>query len=270
MPVTRLPCPALQPYLRQLWAMRPGNGVVLVREHVLPTGDTHLAFRLGGPALRIFSGPHDRDGTVIGHAVVGGARSRFHVREAGGPGGSVGALFKPGGAEALLGVPAGVLAGRHTPLAAIWGGTAAALLAQLDEASEPGLQLDRLEGFLLARLADEADLHPAVAGALAHLQAGASVAAAVRATGLSHRRVLTLFRDATGLAPKEYTRVLRLQAALRAAARPGAAGWAELALQAGFSDQAHFSREFHAFAGLTPQAWRRAAPRHPGHVAVAP
>lgn len=266
--VTRPPCPALQPYVRQLWALSPGAvpTAPLVREHVLPTGDTHLAFRLGGPALRIFHGAHDAQGEVLGHAVVGGARSCFHIREAGGAGGSVGALLKPGGARALLGVPADALAGRHTPLDALWGPGAARLLDQLHEAGGPHLQLDWLEAVLLARVAQGAAAHPAVALALARLRGGATVAKAVQATGLSHRSVLTLVRQATGLAPKEYTRVHRLQAVLRAASCADPPGWAQLALQAGFSDQAHFSREFRAFAGLTPQAWRRAAPRHPSHV----
>lgn len=269
--VTRAPCPALRPYVRQLWAVRPrpGAGAALQREHVLPTGDMHLAFRLGGPALRVFTGPADKQGAVLGHAVVGGARSSFHVRQAGGLGGSVGALLSPGSALGLLGAAADALAGRHTLLDDLWGSGAGLALDQLHEAPDPGLQLDVLENILLQRLGRVHALHPAVACALSQLQRGASIGATVRAAGLSHRRVLTLFRQATGLAPKQYASVLRLQSVLRAAGRPGSPGWAELSLQAGFSDQAHFSREFHVFAGMTPQAWRRAQAAHPNHVPVA-
>lgn len=104
--------------------------------------------------------------------------------------------------------------------------------------------------------------------ALQSLRSGAPVRSAVAASGFSHRHLVTLFRDAMGLAPKEYARLQRLQAALALAGRPGLP-WADVALQAGYSDQPHFNREFRAFAGVTPQAWRSAAPRHAHHVPVA-
>ena len=40
----------------------------------------------------------------------------------------------------------------------------------------------------------------------------------------------------------------------------------ELALEAGYSDQSHFNRDFLEIAGMTPQAYRRAAPTSPHHV----
>jgi AraC-like DNA-binding protein len=56
---------------------------------------------------------------------------------------------------------------------------------------------------------------------------------------------------AVGHAPKPLQRILRLQ---RALALGRAAGWdaASLALDAGYADQAHMTREFKALAGSTP------------------
>jgi AraC-like DNA-binding protein len=44
--------------------------------------------------------------------------------------------------------------------------------------------------------------------------------------------------------------------------------WVDLALQAGYSDQAHFNRDFLAIAGMSPQAYRRAAPASSRHVRI--
>lgn len=82
----------------------------------------------------------------------------------------------------------------------------------------------------------------------------------------SHRRFITLFREAVGLTPKRYCRVLRLQhvlSRLRSAQEPDLAA---LAAQGGYSDQAHFTHEFREIAGLTPGSFQKLALRHPHHV----
>jgi YesN/AraC family two-component response regulator len=47
--------------------------------------------------------------------------------------------------------------------------------------------------------------------------------------------------------------------AVALARAPGAPGWAEIAREAGYADQAHLIREFRAFAGTTPTALAAAA-----------
>ena len=260
----------LRPFVQALWASEPGPGATArpgAREHVLPTGAMHLVFRLSGPPLRLFSDAHDLDGQGVGHALVGGPRERFYVRDVSQPCASVGALLRPGVALPLFDAPEDALAGRHTPLADLWGASAPLALARLQETSDLEARLDVFEALLLDRLADSFHgLHPAVAEALAPLRMGALQVRELAAhSGYSHRRFIELFRGATGLAPKAYARVHRLDRVLDLAA-DAKLGWAEIAHEAGFADQSHLAREFGEIAGLSPQAWRRAAvagaPRH--------
>jgi len=65
------------------------------------------------------------------------------------------------------------------------------------------------------------------------------------------------FLECVGLSPKEFARILRLQATLRGLDR-GEESLAQLALGSGFSDQAHATREIHHLTGLTPARLRRA------------
>jgi AraC-like DNA-binding protein len=91
----------------------------------------------------------------------------------------------------------------------------------------------------------------------------------VAASGYSHRHFIAVFEHETGLTPKRFCRVQRFRRLLaHAAARPELS-WTELAMAGGYSDQPHFNREFHAFAGITPVEYRRAAPRYPHHVPIA-
>ena len=65
------------------------------------------------------------------------------------------------------------------------------------------------------------------------------------------------FLECVGLRPKEFARILRLQATLRGLDR-GEESLAQLALGSGFSDQAHATRELHHLTGVTPARLRRA------------
>ncbi|HJQ83469.1 MAG TPA: helix-turn-helix domain-containing protein, partial [Candidatus Binatia bacterium] len=87
-------------------------------------------------------------------------------------------------------------------------------------------------------------------------------------TGYSHRRFIALFRDAVGLPPKLYCRVLRFQEALRLLVVRPPRPLADVALAAGYSDQPHLNREFRELAGVSPSEYRAAAPASLLHVPV--
>jgi AraC-like DNA-binding protein len=235
------------------------------REHVLPTGQMHLVLRLRDDPLRISAGPEDRLGMLAGHALIGGARDTFYRRDISGPQCSVGAQLRPGASEALFGVPADEFAYRHTNLDDVWGTAARSLRDHLAELRLDA-RLDAFEATLLARLPRLRAMHPAVAQALSAFTVRSDVGRILSATGYSHRTMLTLFRRSVGLAPKQYVRILRFTKALKDV-RAGRV-LADAALDAGYSDQAHFSREFRTFTGTTPSTYRRLAPSAAYHVTV--
>jgi AraC-like DNA-binding protein len=110
-------------------------------------------------------------------------------------------------------------------------------------APEPGSDPD-----LAARI--RALIHDA--GAAADLTAS-DLAEAV---GCSRYTAYRAFNQAYGLAPSDYQRQLRVRAARRLLSRgvPPAAAAAE----AGFADQAHLTRWFRRYYGITPGAYRSA------------
>jgi AraC-like DNA-binding protein len=225
-------------------------------------------FRISGRGLRLFDGPGDRTGRVIGRSIVGGARAGYYVRDVSEPVCSVGAVLMPGAAPLLFGVPADELASRHTPLEELWGPAVREIEEQLALAGSAEHRLALFESVLAARLPRVRGIHPAVAEALAGFDARSSVGTVVARSGYSHRRFVALFREAVGLSPKRYSRVLRFREALaRLAGRPAPAS-ANLALAAGYSDQAHFNRDFRELAGVTPGEYRNLAPASAHHVPI--
>jgi AraC-like DNA-binding protein len=261
---------SLRPFVQKVWAFgvdREPAAVHRGMERVLPTGGMHVAIRLSPAPLTLFDDVSGANPRVLGHAVVGGARSTFYVRSVAGSSHSVGAQLQPGAASALFGVPAAELAERHTPLEDLWGSEAARVRERLATAGSLEAQLDLFETILAARLADAPALPPVTAQALATFADGGRVADVVRCSGYSHRTFIAMFRAAVGLTPKTFCRIHRFQKALLRLGRPRES-LADLAASAGYADQAHLSREFAAFSGVSPTNYRRLSPTAPNHVPI--
>lgn len=77
------------------------------------------------------------------------------------------------------------------------------------------------------------------------------------AAGCSRYAAYRAFTQAYGLAPSDYQRQLRVQAARRLLGAGVAP--ARVAAEAGFADQAHLTRWFRRYYGVTPGAYRAAA-----------
>ena len=81
------------------------------------------------------------------------------------------------------------------------------------------------------------------------------IEAVARAAGMSARGFQTRFRASVGLTPKEFARLARLQATLRALDQRDV-NLSSLAADAGFADQAHATRELKRITGLAPAKLR--------------
>lgn len=238
-----------------------------LREHVLPDGAVHLVFNLGDPPSAGESGGGLRVEAIGASAAPALVRLRGRI-----DGWSV--TLRPGAAAALLGVPAGEIAGTAVPLDALWRQDADALIERMAEAADDAERHALLQRALLRRLARRP--HPVrrepQAAALHAVRAIAAtggrgrVADLARAMGLSERRLQQLFQAQVGLTPRQWSRLVRLHDCLRALRRAAACAhppaWAELAAGHGFFDQSHLVNEFRALAGLTPGEFVRRTRRH--------
>jgi AraC-like DNA-binding protein len=77
--------------------------------------------------------------------------------------------------------------------------------------------------------------------------------------GVSKRTLQRLFERYVGVSPKWVIQRYRLHEAAERLAADGLSSHAALALQLGYSDQAHFVRDFKAIVGMSPAVYARAA-----------
>lgn len=87
--------------------------------------------------------------------------------------------------------------------------------------------------------------------------------------GLLSKTFVRRFRAQTGLTPKRFSRIRRLQRLLRSIGDPATADWPELAAGHGYTHQAHLIYDFRALTGLTPSAYRPLSSEERNHVPVA-
>lgn len=127
-----------------------------------------------------------------------------------------------------------------------------------------------LDRVIAARLADAPEPPPEVAWAWGRLVAtggGTPIRMLGGELGWSERRLLRAFREHVGVAPKTYARMLRFRRAIERLERADGGDLGRIALDCGFYDQAHFNRDFRAFAGGPPGDYL--ARRMPGGLGVA-
>jgi AraC-like DNA-binding protein len=266
MMIHRAPRPALRPFVKALWATDGARTSYASRERVLPTGTMHLVFRLSERPLRLYDGDRDDVGHTVGTAIVGGARTGFYVRDISDPSPTVGMQFHAGAAELILGVPADELAERHTRLEDLWGKEALFARERLIEERDLHRRLDLFEAIVATRLPRVRGVHPAVVHAIQRFaDLETEVSDVVKESGYCHRRFIALFKQAVGLTPKVYSRVVRFQRLIELAS-DASSSWVDLAMEGGYSDQPHLIREFREIAGLSPRRYRELSPAQPNHV----
>ncbi|HET9942181.1 MAG TPA: AraC family transcriptional regulator [Terriglobia bacterium] len=270
--IQRAPGPALKPFIAFLWAsMHPSTPERLMlaeRERMIPSGGMHLVFRVSDQPIRVFKSITDPESEAFYFGALGGIRSTYYVKDIARNACTVGASLRPGACQALFGIPANEVSGRHVALENLWGMEARLLSERLQETGELAQRLDILECFLVSRLSDPSELHPAMAHALNRFSASSHIARLVQETGYSHRHFIQLFRETVGTSPRTYSRLLRFQKTLRRGIDTTKLRWIDVALEAGYADQAHFNREFRQLTGITPTEYLLTRAEDLGHVPI--
>lgn len=262
------PCTALASYVEKLWSC-DGHPGVKGTDRALPDGRFQLAFSLAEGPISALTDPMGAGGGIAPSLLIG-IRSRFGIIDTAKLRSAMGVVFRPGGAHAFLNMPADAFHDKNVSLDLIWGSMVRTLRDRLRSADDPAKKFQILEGALSSRVNERVQLNPAVRYALQEFARRPEIPRVrelAQEAGLSRRRFAQLFREQIGLTPKLYCRVQRFQNALKQIPSAASVDWAQLALAAGYCDQAHLAHEFRDFSGLSPSAYlagcRRAASHAP-------
>lgn len=251
------PSAPLAPHVEKLWYCDGHQVINGTQQVLLPDGRFQLVISLAEGPINALSDATG-DGDEIAPSLLIGIRSRFNIMDTAKLRSAMGVVFRPGAMHAFLGPITDAFHNKNVSLDSIWGSMVRTLRDRLCGASHAAEKFRVLEVALLEHLNERVQLNAAVRYALHEFTRRPEipkVREVAREAGLSRRRFAQVFREQIGLTPKLYCRLQRFQNTLKLIASGDSVDWAQLALVAGYCDQAHLAHEFHDFSGLSPSAY---------------
>jgi len=237
--------PDLEAYVEHYWSVQWDlRGLAPERVETLPHPSVHMIFER--PA---------------GGRIAGVARGKFS-RLLEGEGGAFSAKFTPGGFHPFAGGPVSGFTDRVATLGEVFGAKGQelerAVLVERDDASRIAI----VEDFLRA-CRPEPDDHVARVAEIVYAVAGdrriLKVVDLVDRYAINQRTLQRLFAKYVGVSPKWVIQRYRLHEAAEQLASGVAVSQSALALDLGYTDQAHFVHDFKTVVGTSPAAYARAA-----------
>jgi len=192
-----------------------------------------------------------------GEAFVAGAHLRPALSRSGGMQAGMHVFLPLSSLRRLLGLPMHELADRVVPLDALLGADARRLGDALAGARTAGERINRIDAALTARFAATSPLGAAERHGLALLRGrpDLDIAEVARRVGWSRKHLAGRVRDAVGVGPRSWRRLIRFERLTARLAGDPAPDWAGLAHDMGYCDQPHLNREFREMTGMTPSAF---------------
>ena len=250
------PSPDLEPYVEHYWSVQWDlRGLAAERVETLPHPSVHMVFE------------HNAGGRVAGVA-----RGKF-VRLLEGEGGVLGVKFRPGGFYPFAGVSIATLADATVSLAHIFGAEGSALERAVVAEATDASRITVIEDFLRRRRPAPDETVPRIAEIVYAVAADRSILKVddlVGRYGMNKRTLQRLFAKYVGVSPKWVIQRYRLHEAAERLASDPSPSQSALALLLGYSDQAHFVRDFKTIVGASPAAYARQARPGPGPVRAEP
>lgn len=256
-----LPPPSqLRPFVRCFWVLENAGGPGAT-ERILPDGCVELILHYGAPMAR-----EDESGGLEEqpHAIVAGQLRSAARFVSTGSLGMIGVRFEPWAAGPFLRESLAAVTEQIVPLDAFWGAEAGELTERIAAAPDDEARVAILTERLMARLLPPDETGRALGAALgwiAESRGAIAIEEIARRLSWSRRRLERRFAEAVGLPPKSLCRIERFQHVVASLADDARPRLVDLAIDAGYADQAHLAREFRELAGIP--VTRYLAEQHP-------
>ena len=194
-------------------------------------------------------------------AEVHGVGTGKSVHPLAGAGSVFGVKFRPGGFGAYTGLPVSALTDRSVPMRDLFGAAADRLAAAVLGETSDERRIAHVDAFLRERQAGEDETYQLVVRMVATMLDDRSVTRVdqvARRYAVSVRTLQRLFRRYVGVGPKWVIRRYRMHDGAERLASGTVTDPAAMAVELGWFDQAHFTRDFSTLIGVSPREYAAA------------
>lgn len=244
------PTTALARFIECFWTLeREATNEPGEPERILPDGCVELILNFGSRFRELRDDGREE---IQPHFFLVGQMTRPMLITSSGQVELIGIRFHPGGTLPFFKNPMNELTNQTIEISALSPSFESELASQLGAKSTLSQKVRRLEVMLESRLSSRASSTISLVVSEIVARFGQFTVDEISdAAGLSSRQLERRFLTEVGLTPKLLCRVLRFQQVFRAMDRNDA-GWAAVATDCGYYDQAHLIRDFQQFAGQAP------------------
>ncbi|HEU5047555.1 MAG TPA: helix-turn-helix transcriptional regulator [Rickettsiales bacterium] len=247
------PSARLAPFVKAFIHVQSLNGM---ENRILPDTSLILAFRLKGAVHHL----HQNSAELIPASVVSGLRSAARLIGYAPGSNMLLVMFREGGAAAFFKEPLHRFFASSIALQDISGIPAGEMEARLAEAKTARSAVAIIEHFLFTLLKENTP-DKLVHEAMRRIREAGGI---IRIRDLAASLNISLdpfekrFRQTVGSSPKQFAETVRLRKLIEN--RTEAQTLTEIAYEAGYFDQSHFTRRFKTFTGQTPTEFFQSPP----------
>jgi AraC-like DNA-binding protein len=225
------------------------NGAAM---YILPDTCVELVVHFNDPYKTTFS---NNQVSVQEQSFIVAQMKSFMKIQANGKTGILAVRFTALGAYHFFGTPMKEVANGETGLKSLWKDWASEIEEKIHFAQNTQQRAEIMQEYLKLQLARNGYIDQAVDYCIRQIKLSKgqlSIEALANQAGVSNRQLVRRFDKCIGLTPKEFSRITKFIGSLDLLNYQRQKSFTEIALDAGYYDQAHFIHDFREFSGMSP------------------
>lgn len=246
------PSPDLEPFIRCYWSLDLPSEEFPEKQTIVPDGCMEMIFHYGDHYFQYVA---KNKKIAQPKCFLFGQITHTLEIEPSGITGIFSVRFQPNGFLPFTTIPLERMHNRAVPLEEIFGKEVQNLEKKILESHNTNSRIQTIEKFLLEKL-QTPDLSYRIAKECVEIlmqsRGQLRVDELSNQLSINRRNLERKFVSAIGLSPKQLSKMIRLQSALKMMDSPEFTNLTNLAYQNGYFDQAHFIKDFKEFTGLSP------------------
>lgn len=243
----------LAEFVKCYWTLESLKEKTPARNTIVPDGCMKLIFHYGD-LYRHY--PENEISQTLPRCFLIGQLTRPYVVEPTGITGTFFVCFHPNGFLPFTTIAIKEMENTAVTLKKLFGNDGQRIEQKILNANSTSEKINLVETFLLNQLTDEINAEHIVKSTVETILAANgqfSVNEFSQQNNVNRRQLVRKFSTAIGLSPKQLSKIIRIQATLKALLTKEVTSLTDLAYENDYFDQAHFIKDFKEFTGLTPK-----------------